>query len=252
MLNPRIIRLAPLWFLAFSGSLQAQVLLEIESRDHRVSPPRTETTFVVSDGQQLATGLTDGKSTAEHGMIYRSSSRQLLVLNHRDRSYLVLDLPTMQRLSAQMSQLTGGRTFAPSGTLPPAQVRKSTDIGDCFGYPATRYEVSRDGRLEREMYVTDWKYIDGGREVAAVFADMGGFLSQMMASLPTGGANGGPDESIFSSMREMDGFPVGVREYRADGTIEQEWALRSARRQKPDPATFSPPTGYQQQRMPGS
>lgn len=238
--------------IATTCPLQAQVLLEIESRDHRVSPPRTETSFVVSDGQQLATGLTDGKSTSEHGMVYRRSSRQLLVLNHRDRSYLVLDVPTMQRLSAQMNQLTGGRTFAPSGTLSPAQVRKTSDVGECFGYPSTRYEVSRDGRLVREMYVTDWKYIDGGREVAAVFADMGGFLSQMMASLPTGGANGGPDESIFSSMREMDGFPVGVREYRPNGTIEQEWALRSARRVKPDPATFSPPSGYQQQRLPGS
>lgn len=237
--------------IATTCPLQAQVLLEIESRDHRVAPPRVETTFVVSDGQQLATGLTDGKSTSEHGMVYRRSSQQLLVLNHRDRNYLILDVPTMQRLSAQMNQLTGGRTFAANGTLSPAQVRKTADVGECFGYPSARYEVSRDGRLVREMYVTDWRYIDGGREVAAVFADMGGFLSQMMASLPTGAANGGPDESIFSSMREMDGFPVGVREYRPDGTIEQEWALRSARRVKPDPATFSPPTGYQQQRLPG-
>jgi hypothetical protein len=241
------------WLIfAASASSQAQVTLEIESRDHRVTPPRVETTFVVSDGLQLATGLTVNAGTAQHGMIYRSSQKQLLVLDHANRSYVALDVPTMQRLAAQLNQLTGGRASGASGTLAPAQVRKTTDIAPCFGYPATRYEVFRDGRLVREMYVTDWKNIDGGREVATAFADMGAFLTAMMASLPMGEANGGPDESVFSSMQEVDGFPVGVREYRADGTIEQEWALRSARREKPDPLMFSPPTEYQQQRLPGS
>ncbi len=241
-----------LLFCAITSSLQAQVIFEIESRDHRLTPPRSETTFVVSDGRQLATGLTSGNSTTESGMIYRGTRREMVVLNHREQTYLVLDVPTIERLAGQLKQLTGGPTFGQASAKSPVQVRRSNDVAQCFGFPATRYEIWCDGRLEREMYVTNWQNIDGGREVAAVFADMGGFLAQLLATFPAGGANSPVDESIFTSMRELDGFPVGVREYRADGTLEQEWALRSAKRQRVDPSTFAPPVGYRQERMPGS
>jgi hypothetical protein len=237
---------------ALPAPVQAQVMFEIESRDHRVSPPRSETTFVVSDGRQLATGLTSGASAVENGMIYRGSRRELVVLNHRDRTYMLLDVPTMQRLTSQLNQLTTGQTFGQSSPKTPAQVRRSEDFAQCFGFPATRYEVWRDGRLVREMYVTDWQNIDGGREVAAVFTDMGGFLEQMMAALPASGGSSPADDSIFSEMRQIEGFPVGVREYRADGALQQEWALRSAKRQRVDPTTFAPPADYRQQKMPGS
>jgi hypothetical protein len=104
------------------------------------------------------------------------------------------------------------------------------------------------------MWVTDWRNVDGGREVAAVFADMGRLLDQMLAALPKSstGSHKMADESVFTVMNRIEGFPVGVRDYRADGSIEQEWALRSARRQRVDPATFAPPSTYRRQQIPGS
>jgi hypothetical protein len=210
-------------------------------------------------------------------MIYRGTQREMIVLNHRDRTYMVLDRAAIQALAGQlnqamgqmqetlrnvppeqraaMEQMMGNRM--PSRQAPersPAQVRRTGDFAKCFGYPATRYEVWRDGRKVREMYVTDWQNIDGGRDVAAAFVDMGRFAQELAAVLP--GGNTGPansfDDSIFTVMDQIDGFPVGVREYRADGTIEQEWALRSAKRQRIDPATFEPPAGYRRQQMVGS
>ena len=154
---------------------------------------------------------------------------------------------------AFMRQMMAGQM--PSQGLPrsPAQVRRTADRATVFGYPATRCEIWREGRKEREMYVTDWQNLDGGREVAAAFVDMGSFAQELAAALPSG--NSGPaaamDDNIFTAMNEIDGFPVGVREYRSDGTIEQEWALRSAKRQRVDPATFSPPAGYRRQTMGG-
>ena len=104
------------------------------------------------------------------------------------------------------------------------------------------------------MYVTDWQNIDGGRDVADAFADMGRFAEELTAALPGGGKSpAGPlDDSIFTVMDRVGGFPVGVREYRTDGTIEREWALRSAKRQRVDPATFAPPATYRRQALLGS
>jgi hypothetical protein len=266
----------PLLSVALATPLLGQVVLEIESRDHRVSPPKSETTFVVTDGRQIALGLTSGSANPEGGMIYRAGRREMVVLNHRDRSYMVLDKAAIQSLAGQMNQAMGQieeslRNVPPeqqafmrqmmAGQKPsqgpprsPAQVRRTADRATVFGYPATRYEILRDGRKEREMYVTDWQNLDGGRDVAAAFVDLGGFAQELAAALP--GGNSGPaatmDDNIFTAMNEIDGFPVGVREYRSDGTIEREWALRSAKRQRVDPATFSPPAGYRRQAMVGS
>jgi hypothetical protein len=262
--------------LAGSVPLSAQVVLEIESRDHRVSPPKSETTFVVTDGLEIALGLTSGNANPEGGMIYRAGRREMVVLNHRDRSYMVLDKAAIQSLASQMNQTMGQieeslRNVPPeqqafmrqmmAGQMPsqgpprsPAQVRRTADRATVFGFAATRYEIWREGRKEREMYVTDWQNLDGGRDVAGAFVDMGGFAQDLAAALP--GGNSGPvaamDDNIFTAMNEIDGFPVGVREYRPDGTIEREWALRSAKRQRVDPATFSPPAGYRRQALGGS
>lgn len=262
--------------LVAAPQLLAQVILEIESRDHRTTPPRTETSFVVCDGQQLAIGLTSGKTSPDGGAIYRSGRRELVVLDHRNRSYMVLDAQAMQRLANQMNQAMGqmesalanlppqqrafaqqmmGNPMSASQTLPrvPDQVRRTTDVARCFGYPATRYEVWRDGRKVREMYVTDWSNIDGGRDVADAFADLSRFAEELARSLPGGNlAPGGAlDDGLFTVMDRVSGFPVGVREYREDGSIEREWALRSARRQRVDPATFAPPGNYRRQALPG-
>jgi hypothetical protein len=160
-------------------------------------------------------------------------------------------LPENQR--AMMEQFVGGQTPMQGATRQsPVEVRRTADFARCFGYPATRYEFWRDGRKEREMWVTEWRNIDGGREVAAVFAEMGGFLNQIVSALP-GSTNGKmADQGVFSVLHEIDGFPVGVREYRTDGSIQREWALRSAKHERVDPAMFSPPTSYRRQQIPGS
>lgn len=263
--------------LVVTAWADAQVILELESRDHRTSPPRTETSYVISDGQQLAMGVSRGTTNGDGGVIFRGAARELVVVNHRDQTYMVLDKQAMQSLTGQMNQAMGQiedamkhltpeqqaivnhamNGQAPTRQVtqqPPIDARRTRDTATVFGYPATRYEVWRHGRKTREMWVTDWRNVGGSQEVAALFAEMGGFLEELTSSLPGGGA--GPakalDENIFTVMRQIDGFPVGVRDYRPDGTIEREWALRSAKQQRLGSDDFEPPIGYRRQEMFGS
>jgi hypothetical protein len=276
-MNRRILLLGVVLVLASSGPLTAGVVFEVETRDHSSSPPRTETSQVVSDGQTLAMGIMPGRTNAEGGMIYRGGRREMVVVNHRDKSYMVLDKQTMQQLAGQMNQAMGQMQDAlknvpesqraameqmmkdrmPAQQTPqrsPDQVRRTNDRNTVFGYPAVRYEVWRDGRKVRELWVTDWRNIEGGQDVAALFVEMGGFLEEMTSSLPGGGAGSakGLQDSIFTVMKQVDGFPVGVRDYREDGSLERESALRSAKNERLGRDAFEPPAGYRRQEMFGS
>jgi hypothetical protein len=113
-----------------------------------------------------------------------------------------------------------------------------------------KYEVFRDGRKTREMWVTDWKNVEAGSESAAVFEDMASFFHEMMENLPDfGGGGPGPDDNVFEHMKELGGFPVVTREFAEDGSLEGESVLRSALRRTIDPDEFEPPAGYKRQEM---
>ena len=88
--------------LMLASPLPAAVVLEVESRDHRVSPPETQTSQVTSDGRTLAMGIMRGRTSTEGGMIYRGGRREMVVVNHRDQSYMVLDREAMQQLTGQL------------------------------------------------------------------------------------------------------------------------------------------------------
>ena len=52
-------------------------------------------------------------------------------------------------------------------------------------------------------------------------------------------------------MKQIDGFPVVTSGLGADGSVEDESSLRSARRRTLDPADFEPPSGYKRRSMLG-
>ena len=255
--------------LSLSSSLQAAVVLKVETRDHSSSPPRTQTTDMVAEGRFLMMTIPASADRDGGRMIFRGDRREMIILDDRERSYIVFDAATLRSLTNQLNQAMGQMDAAlknvpenqralmsqtmknqlPTRQAPlrsPAQVRLLGDRANVFGYPAVRYEVIRDGRKVRELWATDWRNIDGGREVTAVFTDMAEFTQEMTDALANsfGGATSSFDDGMMAALKGVNGFPVGVREFRADGTIEREWALRSVTQQRVDPAEFELPRGY--------
>ncbi len=119
------------------------------------------------------------------------------------------------------------------------------------GYPCVKYVVTRDGVMIAELWVTDWSNVEGGQEIMGVFKDMGDFVREMMESVSAGlGPMAGQlDQGFLGLMSEVDGFPVVTRQFEDDGSLDSESILRSARRQKLDPAEFEPPSGYKRRQM---
>ena len=77
---------------------------------------------------------------------------------------------------------------------PESELRKTGERGDQNGYPCVKYELLRDGKKIRELWVTDWSNVEGGSDVVDAFEDMAGFFKELMDSMPSFGAAGGPHD----------------------------------------------------------
>lgn len=257
--------------LTLSAPAMAGVVYEIDVTDHQHSPPNTESMLTAIEGRHLKLGVPNGEKNGTGEMIYHGDRKEMVWIDHDRKSYSVVDEATMRELAKQineaMAMMEQALANVPEGQramveemmrkkMPQAQkieppkteLRKTGETADHNGYPCVRYEVLREGRVIRELWVTDWNNVEGGAEVADLFYEMSEFFQQMLDSLPKFADSGGSDQA-FAHMREMDGFPVITRELSDDGSIESESTLKSARSQDLDLDAFEPPSGYKRQEM---
>ena len=249
----------------------AGVVFEIETQDNDRNPPRSETTQVHAEGRLLRMNVQGSLGKHDDVVIFRGDRREMVVVDHDRKSYLVIDQGTMQNMLGQVNQAMSQMQEAlktisenqraiveqtmkqkmPAGQPQPKVkpvVRKVGQRATVYGYPSELFEVLRDGRKIRDIWVTDWANIEGGSELVQGFSDMGDFFQQLGDTLPELAGTEMQDNG-FATMRQLGGFPVASREYREDGTVESESALRSSQRQHIDPNAFEPPPGYERQSM---
>ena len=248
-----------------SVSLVAGVVYEIETKDHDASPPRTlDSTFSV-EGRQLKFDGVLG-SGPRSTVIYRGDRREMVVVDHDRKSYMVIDEQALQKVGDQLNQasrqiqeqlknlpeaqramvekMMKGR-LPQTPERPTREVREAGENATKNGYPCVRYEVFRDGRKAQDLWITDWGNIPGGDEVHGVFQDMANFYRQLLSNSQFGGA---VSENPFVGLEELEGFPVVTRSFE-DNQLENESQLRSARRRTLDPAELEPPAGYKRRSM---
>lgn len=270
---------ALLLLLLFEIPLLAGVVFEVETKDHEHSPPRVDETRMQAEGRNLKMGITARKGGSQGEMIFRGEQREMLVIDHGKKTYFVINQETIDALTDQISQVMDQMEKAlkkipedqremaekmmkhrmpqQAPQRPSAELRKTSERANRNGYPCVKYEVLRTGNKVRELWVTDWDKVEGGREVAQTFSEMADFFTEWMKSVTqVSGALADPSDhlenSVFVHMRELNGFPVVTRDLGEDGSLGKESNLRSARRQTLDPAEFEPPAGYKRQEMPGN
>ena len=258
--------------LALAPAL-AGVVYEIEVTDHEQSPPKSESIQAAVEGRNLKLGIASGGRGKQGHMIYRGDRREMVVVDHENRSYDVIDEAAMKQIAGQLGNAMGAMEEAlknlpkerraqieammkqrmpqQPAARPRSELKKTGEKAVQNGYPCVKYEVLREGRKIRELWVTDWSNIEGGDDVVDAFEDMADFFSELMDSIPDFGQGGSSGDAAFWHMKEIGGFPVVTREFDDDGSLEGESTLRSARRQTLDPAAFEPPSGYKRRSMLG-
>ncbi len=260
-----------------STPLLAGVVFEMETKDHDSSPPLMESIAMLVEGRNLKSELGASGRDSQATMIYRGDRREMVVIDHGNESYFVMDRETMKAMSGQMSQAMKQMQEALKKVpaeqramvekmmkqrmpamqpprRPASELRKTADRADLRGYPCVKYEVLREGRKIRELWVTDWSNVEGAGEVADVFRDMAAFFSEMLESFSSGtgpGLSQTVGDNVFQHMNELDGFPVVTKNYGNDGSLKSESVLRSAKHRAVEPGEFEPPAGYKRREMMG-
>ena len=267
----KVLRHIPLLILFAFGNALAGVVFEIETKDHTSSESGLIQASV--EGTNLKMVVVSADMSDKDEMIFRGDRREMVVVDHGDKSYMVIDEAMIQSIGkkltgidAQMQKMLAdvppeqramfekmmqGRmpqqTQAPAKSI--VEFRNTGERGTRNGYPCVKYEVSIGGRQSQEMWVTDWDNIEGGADAASAFESMATFFQDMRDAMPSFGRESDADDNPFQHMSELNGFPVVTYDYAPDGSLEGESALRSSKRRTLDPAEFEPPSGYKRRTM---
>jgi len=254
-----------------AGPLAAGVVYEIEVTDHGKSPATSQAMQATVEGRNLMMEIAGGGSGGSDEMIFHGERREMMIIDHDDKSYMVMDQETIAKLSTQvnaaMAQMQEALKNVPEAQramvekmmkerMPqqaskkePAELRKTKERAEQNGYPCVKYELVMDGKKTAELWVTDWDNVEGGDDVVSAFDDMAAFFRELMDAMPTIGDQGAMAGEVFGHMSEMNGFPVVTKNFEHDGSLETESNLRSAKRQSIDPDAFEPPSGYKRRNM---
>ncbi|MFQ5691129.1 MAG: DUF4412 domain-containing protein [Gemmatimonadota bacterium] len=254
------------------------VVFEMEITDHTQSPPGVARAEVVIEDLDVKMEMAPGGGRPRETMIYHGDRHEMVMIDHQKKSYSMLDEATLQAMAAKMGQAMS-RMEAAMANLPKAQreamkkmmakggmgaamgagktsagqteLRETGETKTMAGYPCVKYEVVSNGRVTRELWVTKFDHIEGGREAAAAMEAMADFFKQMMESFKSmsRGLGSRMDNAMLEYMQDVKGYPVVTREFAEDGSLETETVLKSARRESLSPDQFEPPAGYERQRM---
>ncbi len=255
--------------------LSAGVVFEVETTYHSGSGgggPEASQMSIESPNMkmEIVSGESQGSGVKDE-VIWRGDRREMVIVDHREKQYMVFDGEAVKSMGGQVQQamkevekmlegldpeqremveMAMKNRGAAAPKRPASDFRRTGERGTKAGYPCVRYDVTRGGEKIRELWVTDWSRIEGGKELMHVFESMAAFFEQMMDSLGDtfGGSGFMGGEAVFDGLDEIGGFPVVTRNFDG-GELESETTLRSARRRTIDPAAFEPPSGYKRQAM---
>jgi hypothetical protein len=255
----------------------AGVVFEVETKIHQPSP-EIMTHQISVEGRDLRMERTSGEGAPSNTMIYHGDQREMVLIDHDQKRYFVIDRQALQSMAerqkqamSQMQQMLKnvpenqramiekmmkqrmGQMPAQQPEPPEHELRKTDSRAVKAGYPCQKYEIWQAGRKIQELWVTDWRNVNGGREAKPALKEMAEFSHDMQQSFANasgmpGAGDGRRGNSLMNVMQQIDGFPVITLSFR-DDVLTEETVLRSSRPQTLPPAAFAPPAGYTPRQM---
>lgn len=203
---------------------------------------------------------------ADVSMIYRND--EFLVLNHAEKSYIVMDQAMLDNVSSQVSEAMK-QMEAQLANLPPEQRAmaeqmmkgrlqgmmgqegsgapkfnvQSSGSGEWQSESCDLYTVYKGAEKAQEVCAADLDDVAGADEAMAAFRGMAAFIEKLTESLPmAAGQTINPGEL----MDQINGFPVRTRMFEA-GVFESEAVLESVSEMSLDAAMFAVPADYRRE-----
>jgi len=258
--------------LGFSFHSFADVVFEMDQK--QISPEAVHKTKGMVKGNNFKMDFYENSTKLDGAMIYRGDKKEMIMVNHQDKSYVVLDQATMNKLVSVMSEamkqfeeamkdatpekremmekIMKGRMPGMGDSERVEPVLKKVGTGNVSGYSCTKYDVYREEAKISQYCVASWNSIEGGDEMKTVMLEMAQFMDMMAKSFSKSEGIMGKqilfENNVFTRLRKLNGFPVQTIDYE-DGNIESESNFVSSKKVNLDSADLEPPAGYKQQDM---
>lgn len=252
----------------------ADAILEFQTTEFDQGQPIVGTVQISSSGKDARLEIISVTSGEAGGMIFHGEQNEMIILDHAQGNYMVIDQARMNAMATQvsdaMTQMQEALAAMPPEqramaqqmmqqrfpTAPPEQPTETiNDLGshgEVAGIACRNYEVIRDGRKFRELCVSDWEDIHGGQETADALKGIASFFESMRRAYSGAGGMDVFDrqQELFGHMDELNGYPVLYRDFSAGGALERQTILTRAREEEVRPDLFQPPAGYSIQELP--
>jgi hypothetical protein len=261
--------------LPAAAPLSPGVVFEIETTDHRRTPAEVSRNTMSVEGVLIRMNIAEGASARKGAVIFRGDRREMIALDHSEKTFTVIDAATLESLAGQLNaaaaqmeemlktvpeaqreeirKMMKDRMPATKSATARPELRSTGERGTHAGYATRRYDIMRGGRRTQELWVTDWNSIEGGAELKPALESLAGFLKSMTDSL-AGGPLGSVAEiggSGYELVAELGAFPIVARTMDESGKVVEESKLLSSARRDLDPADFEPPKDYKRRTIAG-
>lgn len=246
---------------AVSTPAPAGVVMDLLSRDAN-GQETDRATIYAQDGMLRM----DQGSDADAAMIFLGD--RFLYINHRDKSYIVMDEAMIQEVSAKISdamkemeaqlanmppeqramveQMMQGNMkgmMGEKGDSAPKPRIEAMGAGKWQSYACRQYAVYEGQAKTQQVCAAKLDDVAGADEAIEAFIGMAAYTRKMAESMPMISDEGmNPGEL----MDQIDGFPVHTIDY-ANGEIQQETSLDSVREKDLDKGLFAAPDGYRRE-----
>jgi hypothetical protein len=194
----------------------------------------------------------------------------LYVIDDRDKSYVMFDKATMEKLGAQINAAMS-QMKEQLAKMPPeqrAQVEQmmaaqmpgmmgddkkwTVEVSDTGksdkvdGRSCRLWDVKRNGQLDEQLCVVPYSSLPGKENFQAVFASFAKVFEEMAKSVPS---MAGMMDTEFDAQTRVNGFPVRSRSYE-NGKLGTEEQVMQLWREESIPASmFDVPADYKRKSM---
>ncbi len=240
------------------------------------SEPEVTTQEMMIEGTRLRMKLGDASGTRD--VIFYGDTDEMLVIDHQDRTVMVLDDESIAELtgqiSAAMKQMEAALANVPESqrAMMEEMLKKQMEkagvqqdgaertvarkgSAEFGGYDCQLFEITSSDGDRTETCTVEFDAIDRGGDLRTAFAEMREFASQMMEAFQASasGPFAGLAESLFDSgsfgplaTDEVSGFPVMTRRY-DEGSIKSEDLVESFEEATFSAGDFEAPAEYRRQ-----
>ncbi len=246
-----------LFIFLFTVNSYSDAVVHMEYKDSSSQSVNNNTNSF--KGSDMRMDFFEGGTEPSASMIFKGDRDEMINLDHKRKSYFVMDKQMLKSLASQMNEAMAEMEKVMKGKMPTMQdtkhvepTLKQTGSGNVSGYACTKYEVYKGSEKVRDLCVTSWSNIEGGSEIQSTLLKMANFMEDLTKSLSSGSnfmaSTADFEKSVFNQISKLNGFPVQTIDYN-NGSVTGITTFKSSKKTSLDSSAFEPPAGYEKQEM---